>query len=169
MALVAASLIGEQLSGVVIVDAAVLSGGGRKAPDGPPKKHRVFKTYAEALSRYRLQPAQDVSNRFLMEYLARHSIKEVRGGWSWMFDPAIMHKRVWSNIAHHLSNVRCPLAFVRGKKSQVVSESEFARLRTLSPDGTPFIDVPDANHHVLVDQPRLLTGVLIGLLAAWPK
>jgi pimeloyl-ACP methyl ester carboxylesterase len=34
--------------------------------------------------------------------------------------------------------------------------------------GTPFIEIPEAEHHVLLDQPLALISALRALFAAWP-
>ena len=39
------------------------------------------------MGRYRLAPPQECDNRYLMDYMAYHSLKEIEGGWSWKFDP----------------------------------------------------------------------------------
>jgi len=43
-----------------------------------------------------------------------------------------------------------------------------AAMRALLPPGSPAIPIPDAEHHVMVDQPLAFVTALRGLFAAWP-
>ena len=42
-----------------------------------------------------------------------------------------------------------------------------ALLRRVTPLGTPWIEIPDAGHHVMVDQPLALVAALRTQLEAW--
>jgi pimeloyl-ACP methyl ester carboxylesterase len=42
-----------------------------------------------------------------------------------------------------------------------------ARMRATLPQGTPFIEIPEAYHHVQADQPLALVAALRSLLEAW--
>jgi pimeloyl-ACP methyl ester carboxylesterase len=39
----------------------------------------------------------------------------------------------------------------------------------MAPKGTPKIEIPDAEHHVMIDQPLAFVAALRGLLAGWPR
>jgi pimeloyl-ACP methyl ester carboxylesterase len=34
--------------------------------------------------------------------------------------------------------------------------------------GAPYIEIPEADHHVMIDQPLAFVAALRALLAAWP-
>jgi pimeloyl-ACP methyl ester carboxylesterase len=55
--------------------------------------------------------------------------------------------------------------FIRGALSTTVSEEIWAEHRALAPAGTPFVVIPDAHHHVMIDQPIALIATLRALLA----
>ena len=42
-----------------------------------------------ALGRFRTVPEQQHYLPFVMDHVARHSLREVDGGWSWKYDPEI--------------------------------------------------------------------------------
>ena len=43
-----------------------------------------------------------------------------------------------------------------------------AYTREHAPPGTPFFAIPEAEHHLMLDQPLAVVSALRGLLAAWP-
>ncbi|MGC1302802.1 MAG: alpha/beta fold hydrolase, partial [Caulobacteraceae bacterium] len=65
------------LRGAVVLDAAI------SAPDRPDyqvppgRPNRIYASVTEALAHFRLMPAQPCDNLFLLDYIARHSLKPV--------------------------------------------------------------------------------------------
>jgi pimeloyl-ACP methyl ester carboxylesterase len=64
--------------------------------------------------------------------------------------------------------VRAPLAVVRGGKSQLFQPEDAAYLRSIIAPGSPYVEIPEAEHHVMIDQPLAFVAALRALLAAWP-
>jgi pimeloyl-ACP methyl ester carboxylesterase len=95
----------------------------------------------------------------------------VEGGWRWRFDP-----QLWDKMEHEgredqeveLAAVGCPIAFVWGERSRIMEADTVAYTRAHAPAGTPMFAVPEAGHHVMLDQPLALVSALRGLLAGWP-
>ena len=67
-----------------------------------------------------------------------------------------------------LAGARCPIAFIWGDRSRLMSEEVVAYTRLHAPEGTPMFAIPEAEHHVLLDQPLALVSALRGLFSAWP-
>ena len=42
-----------------------------------------------ALGRFRLIPEQPCQHPYVVDYIARQSLRAVEGGWTWKFDPAL--------------------------------------------------------------------------------
>jgi len=42
-------------------------------------------------------------------------------------------------------------------------------MRGLYPEGTPFIGIPEAGHHIMADQPLALIAALRTCFAYWPE
>ena len=53
-------------------------------------------------------------------------------------------------------------------RSTLVSRQRFSETLELAPAGTIGFEIPDAAHHVLVDQPIALAAALNALFTAWP-
>lgn len=160
---------GDRFRGVVSVDSPV------EHPDedlgGPPSRHkpnRVYPTFDAILARFRLAPPQPCDNLFAVDHIARHSIKETEGGFTWKFDPFIWKDFQDRDPAELLRTARCPVAVVWGEQSILMSARTLAYMRSLAAQGTPFVPIPGAAHHVMLDQPLAFVTALRGLLSAWP-
>ena len=98
--------------------------------------------------------------------LVQEALERVGDGWRWSADPEIRHKtKLGSNLTGLIPRAGCPLMFIRGALSTTVSDEIWAEHQALAPGGTPFVIIPDAHHHVMIDQPIALIAVLRALLA----
>lgn len=167
---------GTDLAGAVIIDSPIRAK--QERPTQPPRRRggRVYGSEAEILARFRLLPDQDCENLFLIDHIARGALRrapdgEGGEGWSWRHDPDLWPKMVYPDAAPGAvaAELGCPVAFLRGARSGLMSDEIWAGMRVLFPEGSPMIDVPDADHHVLLDQPLALVSALNGLLSAWPR
>ncbi len=167
------SKFGDRFEGVMIVDSPV------RPPDddwdGPPSRGRGFRTYADltaALARFRLAPPQPCENHYVVDYIARHSLKEVpygdsQTGWTWKFDSAIWKKfDAMSKPADMYNAISCKLSVMRGEQSVLLPEKTWTYMRGLRDDVT-MISIPEAQHHVMLDQPLAFIAAVRGQLAAW--
>jgi pimeloyl-ACP methyl ester carboxylesterase len=67
-----------------------------------------------------------------------------------------------------VKGARSPLAIIRGAKSQLFQPEDAAYLLSLIAPGSPCVEIPEAEHHVMIDQPLAFVAALRALLAAWP-
>lgn len=167
--MLAASRYGDRIGAAVLVDSVV------RPPErewrGPPKRvspNRVYATLTEALGRFRLAPPQGCENPYIADWIARNSIKETDGGFTWRFDPFIWTSFMMEDRGPLLHNATCPVAMMWGDRSGLVDDEILDYMRGLLPPGSPQIPIPDADHHVMIDQPLAFVGALRGLLAGWP-
>jgi pimeloyl-ACP methyl ester carboxylesterase len=173
VAMAAAALHGEQLGGAVIVDAPVR----RPDPESQEGRHgRMFrrpKTYPDldsAVAHFHLVPDQPPPEPYVLEHVARHSLRRVPDGWTWKFDPQVFVRR--DDPSPHdfgdlLERVRCRVAVLHGELSGIVdtdvTDYMFERLGRAA----PFVEIPQAHHHLLLDQPLAFVAALRALLADW--
>jgi pimeloyl-ACP methyl ester carboxylesterase len=166
---------GERLKGAVIIDSILRRPGGERGPgkglwDARPTK--IYPTLAAALARFRLAPPQPCENLFIVDAIARESLGPPKGGgagWTWRFDPYL-----WANLEpapgaiEDLLAARCPTALVFAERSRLMDQSRVAQARALAPH-LPLTIIPEAEHHIMLDQPLALVAALRGLFSAWPK
>jgi pimeloyl-ACP methyl ester carboxylesterase len=70
-----------------------------------------------------------------------------------------------TKVSAPLRAAGCPLAITRGERSVVMTRESAAFMRDAAPAGTPLIEIPDAYHHVMLDQPLAFVSTLRALLA----
>jgi pimeloyl-ACP methyl ester carboxylesterase len=164
-----AQLHGQRLAGVAILDSGAappsLNAFARRALPGG----RAYPSLAAALARFRLAPEQPVANLYIADMIARHSLHEADGAWRWRFDPAFFTRIERWDSWPALACPACPLAFVHGEHSHIATPEVVARQRAHAPAGTPFIEIADAHHHLMIDQPLALVAVLRTLCALWAR
>ncbi len=44
-----------------------------------------------------------------------------------------------------------------------------AYMRSVLADNAPYVEVPEADHHIMLDQPLAFVAAIEALLAAWPS
>lgn len=158
---------GHRLAGVAILDSgaappALKAFARRRFPGG-----RAYPTLEAALARFRLAPEQPVDKLYIADMIARHALREVEGQWRWRFDPNFFTRMArWDSWAA-IAAPACPLAFVYGEHSRIATSGIIAQQRARAPAGTPFIELPQAHHHLMIDRPLALVAVLRTLSALW--
>ena len=167
-AVLTGSLFGDQLGGVVLVDSPINPPerpGAR--PERTARAHNIYPTLDVALGRYRLSPPQPCENTFLVDYVARLSLKEVPGGWTWKFDRQIWRRFAIGDLAARLRSISCRVAVLRGELSDLLPHEVGAYMFELLGRNAPVVEIPQARHHVMLDQPLAFVTGLRALLADW--
>lgn len=163
---------GDRFAGIIVVDTHVIAPGEiHQRPPDRNRPNRVYPRFETALARFRLAPAQPCENDYIVDYIGRHSLKQVelngQSGWTWKFDPFIWRRfDLDSDTATLLKQTSCPLALMRGSDSSLVSDTAWDYLRSLRSD-MPMHSIPGAQHHVMLDQPHRFIAALQKQLLAW--
>lgn len=164
---------GARLKGVVIVDSPVNPPVRDRGPARhAPRPHNIYPSLAAALARFRLMPPQPSENLFLLDWVARHSLKEIRQedgapGFTWKFDPAIWRHFTIGDTEALLKAARCRIAVFRGEHSVLMPPEVGRYVFNLLGRSAPVVEIPEAQHHIMLDQPLALVAALRALLADW--
>jgi pimeloyl-ACP methyl ester carboxylesterase len=165
----AASLFGDQLAGTIMLDSPVRRPDPEAEEGARGRAFRNPKTYAtaeEALEHYRLVPEQPCENRFIVDHIARHSLHQTPAGWTWKFDPEIFRRFMPRAIHEILPRVRCRVALFRAEYGLVTPDiGEY--MYELLDRNAPVVEIPEAHHHLMLDQPLALIAALRAILADW--
>jgi len=175
------AVVGHSLGGLVTLRAAALFGPGIEGAvviDSPiremsPEEHaamehrafgglRVYPLKEAILARFRPVPDQPVLG-YIADHVAATSIREVDGGWTWKWDPAIFGRQVPPTL---LTRLDCRVALFRAEHGMVSTEMSdvmYDRLGRVA----PVIEIPAAGHHVMLDQPIALVAAIRTLLSNW--
>ncbi|CAE7205110.1 unnamed protein product [Symbiodinium microadriaticum] len=169
---ISAAKWGEELAAAVIVDSPIGPRPNRPKPRELIRPHRIYPSVEAAVERFRLAPPQPCANQYLVEFVGKHSLKPATDedgteGFTWRFDPQIWRRFATEDMEKHLANLQCPAAIIYGEHSDLLSP-ELAAFMSVQTGGAPRIAIPDARHHVMLDQPLAFVATLRGLLATWP-
>jgi pimeloyl-ACP methyl ester carboxylesterase len=175
VAMVTAAEFGDRLAGVVILDTAVRRPDPEEEEGARGKAFRNPKIYPDvetALRHFRTVPDQPSSLPYVIDFVARESLVRIAHpetgapAYTWKFDPVVW-RRVTPRAAHEvLASVRCRVALFRAENGLVTADiGEY--MYELLGRSAPVIEIPEAYHHMMLDQPLLLVTGLRTLLADW--
>lgn len=174
---------GDRLGGAVVVDSPLgvpdpdegytVVKADKTKSDAGATAMRVYPTMEEPVSRFRFLPNQPAEHLYLVDYIAREGLRRApleggAEGWTWKFDP---HKGKNFDIRFErdlLRAARCPLAFIYGEKSFFARGDSLTHLREQARGRSPFVMIPGAYHHLMMDQPIAFIATLRTLLSCWP-
>jgi pimeloyl-ACP methyl ester carboxylesterase len=158
---------GDAVDGVAIIDSPLM--------DPPPEEEvlrrrqrrlRRYATREEILTRFSTLPPQDVVLPYVREHIAAESVRPVDGGWTWKFDPGFFGER--APLRDLLPQLRCRAAFIRSEYG-LVPPSMAGTIDALLGHRVPIVELPDAGHHPMLDQPLPLVTALRMLLQQWER
>jgi pimeloyl-ACP methyl ester carboxylesterase len=159
---------GDDLGGAVIVDSPVA----QPDPEVEAARQgkifgplRVYPDLDTAMRRFRTVPEQEHYLPYVIDHVARTSLREVDGGWSWRYDPDIFIPPR-SQPRELLPQVSCRVALFRAEHG-LVTEDIGQYMYDLLGRVAPVVEIPLAGHHVMLDQPLLVLTALRTLLADW--
>ncbi len=164
---------GAVVAGVVIVDSPV------QDPEDlpiakPTSPHRsgpkIYPDLETALARFRLMPEQVCENAYITDFIARTSVKQVDGGWTWKFDFKVMGSRRFGEpYGEELKALKCRSALIYGDRSAIVSGRTVAYMSRIMGTSAPVVEIPEAHHHVMLDQPLAFVAALRAILDGWAR
>lgn len=162
----------EQLSGVIVCDSPVMQPDPeidayhlRKAFGAP----RTYSSVDDGVAHFRTVPAQANYLDYVVDQVARRSLRRVGEGWQWKFDRRIFEQfgaGMRSIALPYLEHVTCRLALLRSQYG-LVTDDVGASMYDLLGRVTPIIEIPEAGHHAMLDQPLILLTAIRTLLADW--
>jgi len=100
---------------------------------------------------------------YIASHVAATSIRQVDGGWTWKWDPAVFDRTM---PPEPLARVDCRVALFRaehGILSTELSDVMYDRLGRVA----PVIEIPASAHHIMLDQPIALVAAICTLLSDW--
>jgi pimeloyl-ACP methyl ester carboxylesterase len=171
VSIVAAAVYGApRLTGAVIVDAPVRRPDPESVEGNSGRAFRspgVYPDLQSALPHFRLIPPQPCEHGFILEHIARHSLVQTPEGWTWKFDPRVFLRYSGTSVREHLAQVNCRVALMRGEFSAIVSPESGAYMYEQLKRNAPLVEIPQAHHHLILDQPLAFIAALRALLADW--
>ncbi len=167
---------GEELGGIIFCDFTVSPpenytewGGQAQARGGEPvRPTRVYEDYDTALGRFRLVPEQPCQHPYVIEYIGSQSLRQVEGGWTWKFDPALYdYLEMGASQRDKFVRLACRSALILGEHSTDDGALSAPYMLEISRGILPVVSIPGTWHHFMFDEPMATVAAIKGLLLAW--
>ncbi|MGH1502364.1 MAG: alpha/beta fold hydrolase [Acidimicrobiales bacterium] len=169
----------EVPSAIVIVDSPVFDTEpevteARKRAQAPAGPAPIHPDLDAVVGRYRTIPPQARYLDFVIDHVARRSLRQVETpdggiGWQWKFDPAFwtaMGGSPRTFALPYLDQIGCRVALLRCEEGLVDAEIGRFMYERMG-RRTPVVELPTAGHHPMLDSPLVLITALRTLFADW--
>jgi pimeloyl-ACP methyl ester carboxylesterase len=170
----AARHYGEQIDSIVIIDSPPRDHAPEEALLSARRQRAVgYGSRAEIIARFVPVPAQETVIPFVKDHIAAESVRRTLKGWFWKFDPAIFHAPLLDEqpaeqetLESALAQMPCRIGYLRCERGLVSTEAG-EQIRTIMQLRGPFVELAEAGHHPMLDQPLPLVATLRTLLEMW--
>jgi pimeloyl-ACP methyl ester carboxylesterase len=167
---------GGQLGGLIFMDFTVappeqyLEWGMRSEREEvkPRRKTRVYEDQTTALGRFRLVPEQPIRHPQVLEHIARHSLRQVEGGWTWKFDPCLFdHLEMGVDQRDKFAALPCRSAVILGEESDDEGAFFADHMASITGGKLPIFKIPGTYHHLTFDEPVAVAMAVKALCLDW--
>ena len=168
-----AARYGQRLAGAVLIDGPPQrppgeSSRSQRHAEAGFKPSKIYHTMEAALARFRFAPLQGCEHLYIVDHIARSSLKAVvdaqgQPGFTWLTDPLLFKQFSFGQPMPDLGQARCPVTLMRGSRSRLITPELFAQIARKAPPGSRQLELPDADHHLMADQPLAFAQMLAEL------
>jgi pimeloyl-ACP methyl ester carboxylesterase len=128
---------------------------------GPRK---VRESLEAAKARYRLTPPENAAPDYVLDFIAHHSLAQHEGGFRWKFADNLASGVMEHDGAAVLRRIRVQTTYMHGELSRVAVAGRAQKIVEHIEGARGPIAIPEAHHHVMLDQPLALISALRGVL-----
>lgn len=170
----AATRYGAQIDSILVIDSPLRD----RAPEEVRLRNRRrdtagYATEEEILSRFRAVPKQDVTLPYIGHHIAVQSVRKTDNGWVWKFDPDIFGGHLMDEsptdeelLENTFARIPCRVGYLQCENG-VVPPPMAAQIRSMLQLRGPFVELAEAGHHPMLDQPLPLVATIRTLLEFW--
>ena len=152
---------------IVVVDSTL-----RATQERVANLHRIgnregsnYATNEEFIARFKVRPEGTQAVPEIIRYLAERGGRQGPDGrWRHKFDRNVYSKREFLDIPPHWDRIKVPALLVKGGLSERITPEIYADIKARAPQ-VELAEVPGAEHHVTLDNPRGFVEVLRAFLA----
>ncbi|WP_280832718.1 alpha/beta fold hydrolase [Mycolicibacterium frederiksbergense] len=170
----AASRYGAQIDSIVVIDSPLRD----RAPEEVRLRNRRrdtagYHTEDEIIARFRAVPTQEVTLPYIGRHIAAESVHKTDAGWVWKFDPDIFggllmdetpdDEEILENV---FARIPCRIGYLRCENGLVPPQMA-EQIRSILQLRGPFVELAEAGHHPMLDQPLPLVATIRTLLEFW--
>lgn len=169
IALKTATRFPDRVQAVIFLDAKVvpLPDEARPRSTSGYLPHQIFADEADAIANFRVIPPQRCPNQYIIDHIARHSIKPEDGGWTLKADAKLLDRFKFEDQTDSLLALKLRFGVIYGTISALMTPNVVDYLQYVAPPRSPFVAIPAAAHHLFLDQPQAFTAELKAMLDHW--
>ena len=160
-----AALSGAEIEGVVLLDSPMVGPVAEKRAQRERRAFgaaRLYSSREAIVAQFRPVPDQPVLG-YVADHVAATSVREVAGGWTWKWDPAIFQRE---RVENPLPTLDCRVALMNAEHGIVSADRGRAMYDQLG-RAASVVEIPAAGHHIMLDQPLALVAAIRAVLAGW--
>ena len=170
----AATHYGADIDSILVIDSPLRD----RAPEEVRLRKRRrdaagYPSKDEILTRFRAVPSQEVTLPYIGEHIAAESVRKTGDGWVWKFDPDIFGDLLRDEtpadeelLENAFSRIPCRIGYLRCENG-VVPPPMADQIRSILQLRGPFVELAEAGHHPMLDQPLPLVATIRTLLEFW--
>jgi pimeloyl-ACP methyl ester carboxylesterase len=166
-AIVSAAGSPERWRSLVLVDSRANDSLAHMTGPAERSQPRISADRDKLIARFRLMPDQPCRTPGLLAEVQQHSVRQLERdgeeGWGWATDPNLFPGFGDRSISALVADMACPMAYIHGEKSYIVRDGMLDGIRANFPLGTPVVEIPNAGHHVILDQPVAVIAAIRSL------
>ena len=173
----AAMAHGNSLLGVIAIDALryaeLAHDPAVTALKGPRPVRRtppIYPDFQSAVERFRLTPPPTIAiqTNYVLDHIARHSVREVAGGWTWKFDSALASvSSLGLELKDVLRHLPCYSAAIYGEHTHLADHTLLYSMMAATNGEVPVCTIPGSSHYPMIDSPLALVCAIKGIALAW--
>ncbi|MCK9541034.1 MAG: alpha/beta hydrolase [Novosphingobium sp.] len=157
----------DRISGLIVVDTPLYDASTiENMPNLRLREHPLYPTRDAALERFRLTPPNKQPNDYVLDFLGSTSLIERESGWTWQFDPFLWKDAHFTPDLDMVSQVSSKFAYFYGDQSEMTGHALASSIARRNP-AAAVIAIPEAGHHVMVDQPLAFIAALRSVISCW--
>ncbi|MBT4162957.1 MAG: alpha/beta hydrolase [Gammaproteobacteria bacterium] len=168
MTRVAAYLFPTRIDAAILIDSAIPTRKSHRTPPPMPRgRERYYASLEEGMRRFRLRPAQPCANQYIRDYIASQSLRHTDQGYCFKLDGAVFARMpAEENLpvaAEMIQSLKIPVGLIYGEQSKFFPKEFLTYLEGII-DKDLITGIPDAHHHVFLDQPLPFIEALANML-----
>lgn len=129
--------------------------------------NHLYPDAAAAIEDFRVIPPQRCPNQYIINHIAKQSIKETAEGWVLKADPRLLDAFRFEDQTDALLNLNTGFGMIYGSMSALITPEVIEYLQYVAPPGSPFTAIPGAAHHLFLDAPLPFIDELKTMLQQW--
>jgi pimeloyl-ACP methyl ester carboxylesterase len=141
-----------------------------KLPRRAPVAPRIYPDCDSAIAHFRLlpPPAIEIQNTYVLDHIARHSVRQMEDGWGWKFDPALASvASLGLELKDALKGLPCLAAAVYGENTHLADDTLLSTMAAVTNGEVPVFTIPGTSHYPMIDNPAAFVSAIKGIGLTW--